>query len=145
MLFSTQVLGIPFPVNVSRRVAMRIPAIAKGRALLHAVIATRPLRAYKDGQPLAEQPTWLYRSDTGISPRMRTKLILGDYNSALRSTFDVTFKRDESLGTYVPVERNEQFDNPRRPEDNRIVGRATYANFRRYELKSGDTRQSRRP
>lgn len=72
-------LGIPFPVNVSRRVAVRIPSIAKGRALLHSVIATRPLRAFSSGGvPLPEQPTWLYRSDTGIAPRMRTKLILDD-------------------------------------------------------------------
>jgi hypothetical protein len=76
---------------------------------------------------------------------LRTRLILGDYNSALRSTFDVTFKHDESIGTYVPVERSEQFDTPRRPDENRVVGRATYTSFRRYDLKSGDTRQSRRP
>ena len=79
MLIAKDVYGLDLPV-VTRAVAMTIPAVVKGRALLHSVIATRPLRAYQDGKPLPDeqQPAWLYRSDTGISPRLRTKLILDD-------------------------------------------------------------------
>jgi hypothetical protein len=75
--------GVDLP-KVSRSTAMQVPAVAKARALLHSVIATRPLRAYRFDQatgaqvPLEDQPTWLYRTDTGISPRMRTRLILDD-------------------------------------------------------------------
>lgn len=70
--------------KVSRSLALQVPAVAKARALLHSVIATRPLRAYRfdpdtgEQVRLTEQPTWLYRTDTGISPRMRTRLILDD-------------------------------------------------------------------
>lgn len=76
-LLAKDLLGLDIPI-VTRRAAMKVPAIVKARALLHSVIATRPVRAYRDGEPLADQPTWLYRSDTGISPRLRTKLILDD-------------------------------------------------------------------
>lgn len=76
-LVASDLLDLNIPM-VSRVEAMRVPSIAKARALLHSVIATRPLRAYRDDELLAEQPTWLYRSDTGISPRLRTKMILDD-------------------------------------------------------------------
>lgn len=76
-LVAQDILGLNLPI-VTRQAAMKVPAVVKARALLHSVIATRPLRAYSDGAPLPTQPTWLYRSDTGISPRMRTKLILDD-------------------------------------------------------------------
>lgn len=77
-LVAEQLLGLGSPLLVTREMAMRVPAIVKARALLHSVIGTRPLRAYRGGQVLPVQPTWLYRSDTGIAPRMRTKLILDD-------------------------------------------------------------------
>ena len=62
---------------------LRIPAVNKGRAILHAIIS-RPLRAYgQDGQPLdsTAQPTWLYRTNSAsrVAPQTRTKLILDDF------------------------------------------------------------------
>ena len=69
---------IGLPAIASRDMAMMVPGVVKARALLHSVIATRPLRAYRDDAPLPVQPTWLYRTDTGIHPRTRTKLILDD-------------------------------------------------------------------
>lgn len=76
-LVASDILGVEIPL-VTRAQAMMIPSVVKARALLHAVIASHPLRAYRDGQPLTDQPTWLYRSDTGVAARMRTKLILDD-------------------------------------------------------------------
>jgi len=59
-----------------------VPAIAKGRAILHALIVSRPLVAL--GTPadrnarVEPQPTWLYRSDTGIAPQYRLACVLDD-------------------------------------------------------------------
>ena len=64
--------------TTSRLEALRVPAVSKGRAILHSLIASRPLRAYNDQGPLETQPTWLYRSDTGISPYLRITQILDD-------------------------------------------------------------------
>ena len=71
--------GLDAPMVVTREMAMRIPAIAKGRAILHAIIGNVPRRAYRGDVELIDQPTWLYRSDSGISPVMRTKMILDDF------------------------------------------------------------------
>ncbi|UOE43740.1 phage portal protein [Agromyces larvae] len=78
-LVAKDILGVTLP-TVTRAQAMKVPAVVKARALLHAVIATRPLRAYRGDElrPEPEQPTWLYRSDSYIAPRLRTKLILDD-------------------------------------------------------------------
>lgn len=70
------------PVTVAE--ALRVPAIKKGRALLHSVICSAPLVAIRnvDGvdQVLAgkDAPPWLYRSDTDISPQQRMAGILDD-------------------------------------------------------------------
>lgn len=75
---------IGFGVNgVTRAEALSVPAIAKGRAILHALILSRPLVAL--GTPtdrnarVDPQPTWLYRSDTGISPQYRLACVLDDH------------------------------------------------------------------
>lgn len=63
---------------VSRAEAMSIPAVAKSRNLICGTLGQRPLRAYRGGELLEDQPTWLYRSATPISPRMRTTWVLDD-------------------------------------------------------------------
>lgn len=68
--------------GVSRAEALSVPAIAKGRAILHSLILSRPLVAL--GTPtdraarVDPQPTWLYRSDTGIAPQHRLANVLDD-------------------------------------------------------------------
>lgn len=69
---------------MTRQEAMRVPSIAKARSIIHAVIGSRPLRAYEvddNGQQVEvkDQPTFLYRTNSGVSPRMRTKLTLDDH------------------------------------------------------------------
>jgi hypothetical protein len=64
--------------GVTRAEALSVPAIAKGRAILHALIVQRPLVALDRNGRVDPQPTWLYRSDTGISPQYRLACILDD-------------------------------------------------------------------
>lgn len=60
---------------------LRVPAVNKGRAVLHSLLS-RPLRTYDAAGvalPPEAQPTWLYRTNTGVAPQMRTKLMLDDF------------------------------------------------------------------
>jgi len=63
---------------VTRAEAMSVPAVAKARNLVCTTLARQPLRAFRDGVPVADQPTWLYRTDTSIPPRLRTMWVLDD-------------------------------------------------------------------
>ncbi len=56
---------------IDRAQAMSIPAVNRGRNLLCGAIAGLPLRATRNGIPTATQPTWLYRSDSDVSPYHR--------------------------------------------------------------------------
>src|SRR4051794_2461228 len=58
--------------------ALTVPAVAKGRAILHALIKGRPLRALRGPDLVDPQPAWLYRSDRGLAPQYRLGLILDD-------------------------------------------------------------------
>lgn len=65
---------------VTRIEALRVPAVAKARAILIALISGRPLKMYNaDGSEATDQPTWLYRSDTGIAPVTRIIGMLDDH------------------------------------------------------------------
>jgi hypothetical protein len=55
----------------SREDAMQCAPVVKARALLAGTISRLPLKAYKDGMELATQPTFLYRSDSLLSPQQR--------------------------------------------------------------------------
>lgn len=100
---------------MTRMDALRVPAISKGRALIHSIIGSRPLRAYRGAELLTgdAQPTWLYRSDSGISPISRTKDILDDliFNEAsLLAVRRGAVPADAALGpildaVHVPYER----------------------------------------
>lgn len=64
------ILGEEFK-PVTRGVAMSVPAVARGRQLLASSIARCPLTVWRDEVQLAQQPTWTYRSDSGVSPYHR--------------------------------------------------------------------------
>lgn len=51
--------------------AMSLPAFAEARDLVCTTIARFPLKAYRGEAALAEQPTFLYRTDTDASPYLR--------------------------------------------------------------------------
>jgi len=64
---------------VTRLEALRVPAVARARSVIISLIASRPLKMYNgDGTIATDQPTWLYRSDTGVSPYQRNLGILDD-------------------------------------------------------------------
>ncbi|NRD25838.1 phage portal protein [Frigoribacterium sp. VKM Ac-2836] len=56
---------------MGRDSAMSIPAVGRGRNLIVAAIAPLPLVALSNGTPVTVQPSFLYRSDTLVSPRER--------------------------------------------------------------------------
>lgn len=65
------------PELVDRANAMKVPAVARGRALLVGAIADLPLVAYRQDTPVPTQPTFLYRSDN-VSPWHRMAFTVDD-------------------------------------------------------------------
>lgn len=72
------ILGTDAWAPVTRAEAMQIPAVAKARHLICGTVARLPLKTFKDGEPLAEQPNWLSRTDTSLSPQHRLAWIVDD-------------------------------------------------------------------
>jgi hypothetical protein len=58
--------------------AIQIPAVSKARNLLVSTIAKLPLIALDATGPLADQPTWLYRTDGLVSPQERMAWTVDD-------------------------------------------------------------------
>lgn len=56
---------------ISREAAIRIPAVSKARNLLVSTISRFPLLGLTGDDPLAQQPSFLYRTDSEVSPRER--------------------------------------------------------------------------
>lgn len=102
-----QLLGLNAPELVTRSMALKVPAVAKGRAILHAIIAKTPLRAYRGDTALDPQPGWLTRTDSGISPEMRVRLILDDLLFNEASLLAVKRGFDNQILDAVPVPYNE--------------------------------------
>lgn len=63
--------------SVTRAEAMSVPAVHRARGLVCDVLARQPLRAYRDGAPLPEQPRWLHTSKY-FPPRLRMLWTLDD-------------------------------------------------------------------
>lgn len=70
------IYGATLPVD--RDAAMRVPAVAKGRALIAGTLSRYPLRAYRGGDLVSQQPAWLSRTDTGQPPQWRMLWTLDD-------------------------------------------------------------------
>lgn len=91
--------GSEVVLPLTRLEAMRIPSVAKARALLHSLIATRPIRSYRGVDLAPDQPTWTYRSDTGIDPARRMRDILDDHFFAEASL--IAWKRSPETGAIL--------------------------------------------
>lgn len=63
---------------MSRAEAIQIPAVSKARNLLVSTIAKLPLIALDKAGPMAEQPTWLSRTDGLVSPYERMAWTVDD-------------------------------------------------------------------
>ena len=64
--------------QVYREEAITVPAVSSARNLLVSVIAPVPMLALKDGVAIPIQPTWLYRSDSLVSPYSRMAWTIDD-------------------------------------------------------------------
>lgn len=74
----TDLLGDSVQFPLSRIDAMRVPSIAKARSLICGTAAHLPLIAYRGGTEMGEQPTWLYRTDSPVSPQQRMLWTMDD-------------------------------------------------------------------
>ena len=78
-LVANDIFDLP-DLPLGRLEALTVPAVFKARAIFHSIIGPRPLRCYdRNGTLRPDQPAWLYRSDSGISPQQRTKATLDDF------------------------------------------------------------------
>jgi hypothetical protein len=78
-LVVSDIFGSDFVAPITKADALSVPAVAKARGILHSLIDTRPLVAYKGADRLVNQPTWLYRSDSGIPTQFRTEQMIDDH------------------------------------------------------------------
>lgn len=63
----------------TRDMAMTLPAVSNGRALLVGELAGRPLRAKRDEALIKRQPAWLYRTNHDVSPWQRMAMTIDDH------------------------------------------------------------------
>jgi hypothetical protein len=76
-IIASDIFGIDV-APVTKDEALKVPAVYKARSILHALIVPRPLVALRGDTRIVEQPSWLYRSDSGIPTQHRTAAILDD-------------------------------------------------------------------
>jgi len=63
---------------MTRELALTIPAVSKGHNLLQATIAGTPLVDLDANGKTSTQPTWLYRTDTDVTPHERMAYTVSD-------------------------------------------------------------------
>lgn len=89
-IVAEDVFGTELPIN-TRAAAMRIPTVARARNLIVGTICRLPLVQLGRGERIPAvddlaarepfddgQPTWLYRTDDGTSPQLRTAWTVDD-------------------------------------------------------------------
>jgi hypothetical protein len=64
----------------------------------------------------------------------RTLLLAGDGGSDVHAESDVIYRPHQEWGLLLPAEMREAYEQPTRPEEMRVVCRASYANFRRFQV-----------
>lgn len=74
-LLSDEVLA---QLPLSREIAMTVPAVSKARNLLVSTIGKFPLKAYDGDALVAEQPAFLYRSESTVTPYERIAWTVDD-------------------------------------------------------------------
>lgn len=74
----SDIFGTKDLLPVTRAEAMRVPSIAKARSLICGTAMKLPLIAGRDGMKLTEQPTFLYRTNSQVSPQQRLLWTLDD-------------------------------------------------------------------
>jgi len=72
----SDVLGAEADV-VTRADAMRVPAVAKARALIVGTLSRQPLATFRGAEKIAA-PAWVYRTSTDVAPQTRMAWTLDD-------------------------------------------------------------------
>lgn len=92
---------------VTRKEAMSVPAYAKARNTIVGLLAQRPLRQLDRSGVLANQPTWLYRTDSDVPPWHRMACTLDDLIFYGHSLWVVTRGADKQItdAMRVPMDR----------------------------------------
>jgi hypothetical protein len=68
---------------------------------------------------------------------MRSEMIVGGTRQlSSRVTITVTYRHEPAVGFRVPIEMLERYDDPRHREDDLVVARATYSEFRPFNWRS---------
>lgn len=68
---AADLFGADVTQAITRDAAMKVPAMARARHIVAGKLAAAPLRALAGDTELADQPTWLYRSDAATAPYHR--------------------------------------------------------------------------
>lgn len=72
-------LGFDIPSQITRDVAMTVPAVARARSLILAAVTQYPLVVLDDTDlPIASQPSWTSRTDGPVPPATRTAAVVDD-------------------------------------------------------------------
>lgn len=88
--------------------------------------------ATPDRHDLHAQGRFWVEPDSGAV--LRSEMIVGGTRRTTgRVTITVTYRRDPALAFRVPIEMVERYDNPRHLEDDVVVARATYSEFRPFD------------
>lgn len=72
------ILGNTELLPITRADAMRVPSIAKARSLICGTASKLPMKARRMDADLTEQPTFLYRTNSQVSPQQRLLWTLDD-------------------------------------------------------------------
>lgn len=71
---------------LTRESALQVGGVKKGRALICGAAADAPIKVYRGPDEVATQPTWTYRTDSGVTPWQTWAGVLDDlifYDSSL--------------------------------------------------------------
>jgi len=88
---------------MSRERAMSIPAVSKARNLLVAQIAPKPLRCLDAKGLTKDQPTWMYRTDTNVTPYERMAWTVDDLIFYGYSLWQITRGAKPENAAYAPI------------------------------------------
>ncbi len=132
-LVVADLMGKEFPTDLpmDRTAAMQVPAVSKGRNLLVSTISKFPLVALNKTGPITTQPSFLYRTDTNVTPYERMAWTIDDaifYGYSLWRVRRGAVQKDMSRGAilsadYVPMaswtitDGNILIDEQKVPED----------------------------
>lgn len=102
----SDIFDAPF-TPLSRGEALSIPAVSKARNLLVSSIAKYPLVALKGEAQVVDQPTFLYRTDTPVSPFQRMVATVDDMFFDGRALWGVERGADDQITDAAWIPRNE--------------------------------------